>query len=602
MSSTSPPPPTATVETPPAETVEPAPPAAPAAAAPRTTAAATATVLAVSVVLAVWALVTLWGPAEMPFHTKGEPREALVVQEIVRSGNWVLPRINREEIPSKPPLFHWLGALVSLARGTVDEWSVRLPSALLSLAGVLAVFAAGARLWSWRAGLLGALTLATAFEWTRAASNARVDMALTLGLEVAFLSWFFFARNGSSRWLVPLYLGIAFATLAKGPAGIILPGAVAAVSMAVRRDFGPLRRLHILRGTLLIAVLVGSWYALAAHQEGREFFEKHILRENVFRVLDADSGPGDYQGHRHSAVWLAAVFLLGFLPWTVFIPGVVSRMWHARATLTRDHPVVYLTVWTLVVFALYAMAVSKRGVYLLSLYPAVALLLAWQFEEQRGAVPGDRWLLRALMPLAVLLLVAVALLAVVSAGAALGLPVGAAIQHLLPADAPPYGTVTGELLANGGAVLFAALAVALAGAGVCVHASRGGRWGSAYCGLLASTVAAIVIANVVVMPPIATRESARAFVSRAERVVAAGDSVAFYRTPSYAVLYYWRRPIPVYTGSTADRGPRYLIGTRADWAGGDSDLRRSYEPVVRADDTALGEAYKLMLLRRVAVR
>jgi len=553
-------------------------------------------------VIAVWALVTLWGPAGMPFHTKGEPREGLVVQEILRTGNWVLPPVNQNELPAKPPLFHWLAALVALARGTVDEWSIRLPSALLSLAGVLAVYAAGTALWGARGGTIAALVLVTTFEWARAATSARVDMALTLGLEVAFLAWLFFVRSGSGRWLVPLYLGIAFATLAKGPVGIALPAAVALVSVAVRRDATPLRRMRLVRGALVVAVLAGSWYALALHQEGRELFEKHILRENLFRVIDADTGPGDYQGHRHSAAWLAGAFLLGCLPWTVFFPGVLSRLWQARATLTRDHPVVYFGLWTVVVFALYAGAVSKRGVYLLSLYPAVALLVAWQFEEQRRTAPGDRWLLHALVPVAALLFVVVAALAGVAAAATLGLPVGAAIQHLLPPATPPYGIAVGELLADGGAVLFGALAVALAGCVLNVEATRAGSWSRTFAGVLVTTVAVIVIANAVVMPAIAARESARTFVARAERVLTPEDSVAFYRTPSYAVLYYWNRPLPVYTGSTADRGPRYLIVPRGDWSGGDADLRRSYEPVLRPDDGALGEAYKLMLVRRIAVQ
>jgi len=561
-----------------------------------------ATAVGALVVVAVWALVTLWGPPGMLFHTKGEPREGLVVQEIVRTGNWVLPRVNETELPSKPPLFHWLAAVAALARGSVDEWSIRLPSALLSLVGVLAVFAAGTALWGAGPGSVAALVLVTTFEWTRAATNARVDMALTVGLEVAFLAWLFFVRTGSGRWLVPLYLGIAFATLAKGPAGIVLPGAVAVASMVVQWDATPLRRMRLFRGALVVAVLAGAWYALALHQAGRELFEKQILRENVFRLFDADTGTGDYQGHRHSALWLAGVFLIGFLPWTAFFPAVVSRLWQARRTLRRDDAVIYLGLWSVTVFVLYAIAVSKRGVYLLSLYPAVALLVAWQFEEQRRATAGDRWLLRGLVPAAWALLAVVAALALLAAGSAIGLPVGAAIQQLLPPTTPPYGPAVGALLANGGPVLFGGLAAALGGLGVCARAARSGNWQRTFGGLVVASVAAVVVANAVVMPAIALGESARSFVTRAAAVVAPDDSVAFYRTLSYPTLYYWGRPILAYTGSTADRGPRYLIITRDAWEGSDAALHRSYEPVVWPDDASLGEAYTLMLVRRVAVR
>ena len=37
------------------------------------------------------------------FHTKGEPREAVVAYSMLDSGDWILPRNNGGEIPYKPP-------------------------------------------------------------------------------------------------------------------------------------------------------------------------------------------------------------------------------------------------------------------------------------------------------------------------------------------------------------------------------------------------------------------------------------------------------------------------------------------------------------------
>lgn len=73
-----------------------------------------------------------------PFFTAQEPREAVVVQEILRSAEWVLPLRNGVELPAKPPLFHWLAAVASMTEGEVSEWSMRLPSAILAIATLLA--------------------------------------------------------------------------------------------------------------------------------------------------------------------------------------------------------------------------------------------------------------------------------------------------------------------------------------------------------------------------------------------------------------------------------------------------------------------------------
>src|SRR5262245_44589533 len=79
------------------------------------------------------ALLYLWGLGAVPFYTKGEPREATVVWEIYTNGEWILPLRNGHIIPSKPPLFHWLGTITSFVWGDLTEWTIRLPSALLAL-------------------------------------------------------------------------------------------------------------------------------------------------------------------------------------------------------------------------------------------------------------------------------------------------------------------------------------------------------------------------------------------------------------------------------------------------------------------------------------
>ena len=67
-----------------------------------------------------------------PLYTKGEPREAVTVFDIVHGGGVILPQRAGVEIPSKPLLMHWMAALVSLVAGGVNEFAVRLPSAGLA--------------------------------------------------------------------------------------------------------------------------------------------------------------------------------------------------------------------------------------------------------------------------------------------------------------------------------------------------------------------------------------------------------------------------------------------------------------------------------------
>lgn len=65
-----------------------------------------------------------------PFFDKGEPREALAVQDIIQRGEWLFPLKRAAAIPSKPPLFHWSAALTYQVTGILNEATIRFPSAL----------------------------------------------------------------------------------------------------------------------------------------------------------------------------------------------------------------------------------------------------------------------------------------------------------------------------------------------------------------------------------------------------------------------------------------------------------------------------------------
>lgn len=60
-----------------------------------------------------------------PIWTRGEAREGLVVQEILHNQQWILP-FRSGELPSKPPLFHWIAARAALVFGESDpdSWEV----------------------------------------------------------------------------------------------------------------------------------------------------------------------------------------------------------------------------------------------------------------------------------------------------------------------------------------------------------------------------------------------------------------------------------------------------------------------------------------------
>ena len=81
------------------------------------------------------------------FHTRGEPREALVAQAMLNDSNWTLPMTNGVDMAYKPPVFHWIIAAVSTVVGEVNEYTSRFPSALALAAMVIVGYFFFAKRW-----------------------------------------------------------------------------------------------------------------------------------------------------------------------------------------------------------------------------------------------------------------------------------------------------------------------------------------------------------------------------------------------------------------------------------------------------------------------
>src|SRR5215471_4577775 len=183
---------------------------------------------ALLILIALGSLLFLSNLGGYPLYTKGEPREAVTVFNMVHGGGIILPMRAGVELPSKPLLMHWMAALVSLVAGGVNEFSVRLPSAGFAIAGVIVCYFYVRHLFDNVTALVAALVLATTFQYLQAGTGARVDMTLTFFMAVAFFEFILMAE-GLTRRRMLLYVAIALAVLTKGPIGLILPGLVALI-------------------------------------------------------------------------------------------------------------------------------------------------------------------------------------------------------------------------------------------------------------------------------------------------------------------------------------------------------------------------------------
>ena len=319
------------------------------------------------------------------FHTKGEPREAIVAVSMLNHQNWILPVNNGGDIAYKPPLFHWAIALFSLPEGHVSEYTSRLPSAIAVIVMAICCFLFFAKRVNNSTAFLSVLLTISTFEIHRAAMASRVDMVMTMFMVLSFLQLYKWNEKGARGISLVSAILMGCATLTKGPVGIILPCAIIGLFMLMRGQnfFKVLWKCALT--ALVSCVLPAIWYYLA-YKQGGDAFLSLVMEENFGRFM----GKMSYESHEQPIIYYFYITLAGFIPWSVLVlislftlsykwpKGKVSQKWETfKQSITgMSDARLYSLICIVVVFVFFCIPKSKRSVYIMSIYPFVALFLA----------------------------------------------------------------------------------------------------------------------------------------------------------------------------------------------------------------------------------
>jgi 4-amino-4-deoxy-L-arabinose transferase-like glycosyltransferase len=112
-----------------------------------------------------------------------ESLRAIVGAEILRSGDWITPRLYGEPLLTKPPLAYAAIALAGWPFGGVTDWSSRLPSAAAATVVVFLMYGAFRRTVGRVGGLMAAAVTPASMLWLDRAPSAEIDM-----LQVAWVA------------------------------------------------------------------------------------------------------------------------------------------------------------------------------------------------------------------------------------------------------------------------------------------------------------------------------------------------------------------------------------------------------------------------------
>lgn len=315
-----------------------------------------------------------------------EPRFVLASMDMVLNQHWLLPHRGGEIYADKPPVFMWLQALGFLLTGNMRV-AFLLPSVLASFATALMVFDITRRLFGREQAWFAVLALVATVQFSLQARMGQIDATVcgftTLGLYGLLRHH---CLGPDARWHAVAWLAMGVGVITKGVGFLplfLLPG-----FLAWRRFSGQARapgggwRVNAAPLLLLLPPLL--WLLplfFAGFVQGRQeivaYLQEILLGQTVHRYTATGGGhaapPWYYLVNVIPGLWMPLSILLIWL-----LPDWLRRL---RA-FSKPH-------WGLLAFVLlgilfFSASSSKRGVYMLPLLPAIAIMAGGSLDILAG--------------------------------------------------------------------------------------------------------------------------------------------------------------------------------------------------------------------------
>jgi 4-amino-4-deoxy-L-arabinose transferase-like glycosyltransferase len=384
------------------------------------------------------AVLWIWGVGLLDFHDTMETNRALVIRGMLRSGDYVIPRLGTHVYLAKPPLLYWAGSIISYLMGGVSALSVRMVSGLGAMLILLVVYCAVRPVAGRTTAFLASLAAATMPITFEGATCGLVNMTLSVGVAIAILGGFYMLESERYSRLAAVLCGVGLAAgfLAKGPivfmffvpamlaylgfrhdgpltgrplwCAVYIAAAVAVVWLA--EVLGPAvggisALLYLLPAGMMLyfafgarqartrgwewliaggvcIALVAPWPILAAHRLGFHTLMA-TLSEEAYASRIERIGASNY-----APPWLYFVdYPLAALPFSLLAPLPFLPRYSSAGQTPRSRLMLLAKCWLLGALLIFTFSTSARRIrYMIPAFPPVAILAADVMER---AARGD---------------------------------------------------------------------------------------------------------------------------------------------------------------------------------------------------------------------
>ncbi|MDY4919971.1 MAG: glycosyltransferase family 39 protein [Phascolarctobacterium sp.] len=307
-----------------------------------------------------------FGIGGVPLLDPDEPVYAETAREMIQFSDYLSPRIFGNYWYDKPPMYYWLVALSQHIFG-FTEFAARFPASLMACGTVIMLYVSTTTLFNEKAGFWSAVILTSCVQFFYMGKAAVTDTTLLFFMSGAILC---FAHR--KYWL--MYICMALATVTKGPIGIVFPGAIIFIYLAMMGQLREILRMHVVRGTLLYFLVASPWYYAMYTVHGMQFIETFLGFHNVTRFTTPE------HANRVTFWYYFPVIILGMFPWTgMLVQAVKASICESRIDDMRQ--LLLYHVWAGFVFIFFTICQTKLTSYILPMFPPMAVIIGWNVSR-----------------------------------------------------------------------------------------------------------------------------------------------------------------------------------------------------------------------------
>ncbi len=307
----------------------------------------------------------LWSP--------DEPRYAEVARETAVEGNWVIPHLNNRVYYEKPPVFYNIIAVAGLMAGEFSVTVVRLPVIIISVLLIAFFTNFIIQKTNFYIGILSGIILATTGQFFWLAMRINLDIPLVFCTTISALIFFHHIDSFYSyKWstLIAFFL-IGLGAIIKSPISI-LPLLVALIYAFTEKKTKKLKEIPWFFAFVVMLIPAAVWLYFAYREAGFTYIQTSVLDQ----LVGYSTGS---QGHPQPFYYYLLNFPVLALPWSIFL--IPAFYYYNKLKTKVPNLVKFSMLWFIIVFIIFSFVGSKRGVYLLQIYPASAIIIAWFFKS-----------------------------------------------------------------------------------------------------------------------------------------------------------------------------------------------------------------------------